>query len=669
MVEVDIRHWAVLIGINFYVEDRCLQGCVRDAETVKQYLEAGSKSVDIVLLSATMPLHKRSRHPIEEPEFWPTSRNVVSSLKRVLLRAQAGDFVYIHYSGHGTQTPNPAQLERNNSGELALVLFEDNEIGSSYLRGRHLANALRKMVEKGLLVTLVLDCCFSGSIVRHDNEHGCDTRSVDYKSYVDAQYLAGNESEFIGSPGNVRDSQVESDWLISPHGYTILSACGPYEKAWELEIEGLRRGALTYFLIDALSVLKGKGVELTHQSLYQCMRTKFHVSWPQQTPMAFGNNCLSFFSKLSVMPDIAFISLHRTSDGRLCLDAGQAHGVQKGDEYAIYPFDWSESDPDKSNKVCGTFRVDEVRCLTSDLLEVEPGTAINQTTIGWKAKRITHFSPWKMYVRLTGIIDNQELWLKAAEANPFLRFVAENEKKQPCIFNVTVNERNEYEILNCSYKKTPSLPNIALDIDGASRRVINILQHIATFKYFEGLENRTPNALFESSFSLLPDLVAGAPGSLRVKDSEKWGFTVENSGLNPLYLAIFNFTPSWQISNLVSDSGGGEFLVVPPREGEAKGKKRLRLQMKVPQAIRLRGENQCEDIVKIFITNRPTSFPSMILPDISIHITDLETPVRGSGDQLSTVISDLTRGFCDQGDDLVHERWATRNFIIITVAE
>jgi len=274
-----------------------------------------------------------------------------------------------------------------------------------------------------------------------------------------------------------------------------------------------------------------------------------------------------------------------------------------------------------------------------------------------------------MYVRLTGIIDNQEQWLKAAEAHPFLRLVAENEKKQPCIFNVTVNERNEYEILNCSYEKTPSLPNIALDIDGASRRVINILQHIATFKYFEGLENRTPNALFESSFSLLPDLVAGAPGSLHVKDGEKWGFTVENSGLKPLYLAIFNFTPSWQISNLVSDSGGGEFLVVPPREGEAKGKKRLRLQMKVPQAIRLRGENQCEDIVKIFITNRPTSFPSMILPDISIHITDLETPVRGSGDQLSTVISDLTRGFRDQGDDLVHERWATRNFIIITVAE
>src|SRR5437763_1811926 len=34
-------HWAVSVGINYYMKDGCLKGIVRDAETVKQYLEAG----------------------------------------------------------------------------------------------------------------------------------------------------------------------------------------------------------------------------------------------------------------------------------------------------------------------------------------------------------------------------------------------------------------------------------------------------------------------------------------------------------------------------------------------------------------------------------------------------------------------------------------------------
>jgi hypothetical protein len=45
MNEVDAMatYWAVLIGINFY--EKPLKGCVRDMESIKQYLEAGSTPV------------------------------------------------------------------------------------------------------------------------------------------------------------------------------------------------------------------------------------------------------------------------------------------------------------------------------------------------------------------------------------------------------------------------------------------------------------------------------------------------------------------------------------------------------------------------------------------------------------------------------------------------
>jgi hypothetical protein len=66
-------HWAVSVGINYYMKDRCLKGSVRDAETVKQYLETGSTPVDI--LTATTSSEPGSTRPPEKAELWPTRRH------------------------------------------------------------------------------------------------------------------------------------------------------------------------------------------------------------------------------------------------------------------------------------------------------------------------------------------------------------------------------------------------------------------------------------------------------------------------------------------------------------------------------------------------------------------------------------------------------------------
>ncbi|RYP45912.1 hypothetical protein DL769_011426 [Monosporascus sp. CRB-8-3] len=662
-------HWAVLIGIDYYPKDRCLKGSVRDAETVKQYLEAGPIPVDIVILTATTPSDPSSSGPIEKPDLWPTYKNVIKSLKRVLEKAKQGDVVYIHYSGHGTRRNESAGDTYEKSGNLAFVLFEDNEHGSSYLRGQVLANCLHKIVTQGLLVTLVLDCCYSGSVLRGNGQRGVDVRAVDYDPVIDAASPHELDTDSSNSDGTLRNSQMPDQWLVKPDGYTIPSACSPHEKAWELEIEGERRGALTYFLIEALSALRKSGVELTHQSLYQHLRTRFHASWPQQTPMRYGNKNFSFFGKLAIVSDTVFVPVYRDDDDRMCLSAGEAHGVYKGDEYAVYPFDSSEAVTDQTNEEPVIVRVDTVRCLTSDLVEIEGTPAAKQVKTGWKAKALTCFSPRKICVRLMASIGSQIQCEEAAKQQRFLHLSTENETTEPCIFNVTLNEHREYEILDGSHERITSLPTIPLDTNGALSGVVDILQHLATFKYFEGVENRSPSASFESSFSLCPDCAAGTSGNFNVKHGNTWGFTVENFSDKPLYMAIFNFTPSWQILNLVSHSGGGDFLVVPPKEEEeGNGEVKIPLQMEVPEFLRSRGQNQCEDIVKIFLTSKPTSFPSMVLPEMPLHAEGLCGRVRGGGDQLPNFLSQLTARFRSRRNAL-HEEWASRNFIIRTIAE
>ena len=172
--------WAMVIGINYYPSGQCLQGCVRDARAVQHCLEKKAAPVDTVVLTVATPSTPNSVPPVEKVESWPTQANVISGLKRILEMARPGDLVYFHYSGHGTQTPSDIHPGHSGSGELALVLFEDNAIGISYLRGRHLARFFQKMVDKGLIVMLVLDCCFSGSVVRHGDCQGFDVRFLSY---------------------------------------------------------------------------------------------------------------------------------------------------------------------------------------------------------------------------------------------------------------------------------------------------------------------------------------------------------------------------------------------------------------------------------------------------------------------------------------------------------
>lgn len=155
---------------------------------------------------------------------------------------------------------------------------------------------------------------------------------------VDAGIPSGTSSDFFQRDQLFRDAAVCPDqWLVAPDGYTILAACGPHEIARELQLaQGERRGALSYFLLDALDDLRKRCTEITHESLYEHLRVRFRASWPQQTPMRYGNKDMSFFGHLGARSDMAFFRIYyRAEHQRLCLDAGLAHGLHPNDEYAV----------------------------------------------------------------------------------------------------------------------------------------------------------------------------------------------------------------------------------------------------------------------------------------------------------------------------------------------
>ncbi|OTA56921.1 hypothetical protein K449DRAFT_387313 [Hypoxylon sp. EC38] len=660
--------WAVLIGINYYKTEKCLQGGVRDAVMVKHYLEGRSTPANITALTATTPPKPDSGRPVEpNPELWPTYKNVVANLLRVIDAARPGDLVYIHFSGHGTSIPSGARTGSSGADELALVLFEGRELGRKYFPGYQLASAIRRMVKKGLIVTLVLDCCFSGSVVRGDERRGWGVRSVNYDPAMGAVSVGLLEDDPFSTGSALRGSEIERNWLIDPDGYAILSACGPYEKAFEVEVEGQEiRGALTHYLLDTLYFLRKNGVDVSHRSLHEHLSAKFHSYCPQQTPMNYGNMNRSIFGNLVIRPESPFISTYRSDSNSLRLRAGKAHGVYEGDQFAVFPFGICERDLQQIQMQSMVLKVQTARDFESDLVGLDARSDVSDVATGWKARLVSSVSPRRIRVRISPgpHISNNPQRKDATKNLPFLHLSMEDDNVA-CIFNVLINEQNDYHIVDTLHNKIAGLPTIPVDSPRAMTDVLDILHHLATFKYFEGVENRLPDSNFLNSFSLQPWSAPEASGAFQVEDGGIWGFTVENTRKYPLYMALFDFTQKWGISNMVSSSGGDGYLVVPPQQGEVSGKRKVRLVMKAPGS-QTGSQTPCEDIIKVFITRRPVSFPTLILPKITLETGCPEQPARGTSDPLEFLerLSTQLRG---QDSFNGGEEWFTCNFIVRTI--
>ncbi|KAF3064948.1 Metacaspase-1 [Daldinia childiae] len=658
------KHWAVLIGIDFYKSGDHLNGCVNDVTAIKHHLESGPNPTDISVLTATTPSTSTPLGPLEHPDCLPTKENVVKKLKGVLDYATPGDFVYIHYSGHGTKIET--QLDLRIEKHLALVLFDDNNHGIYYLRGTALANILDKFVKKGLLVTLGLDCCFSGSVLRTDDIRGTAIRSIDYdpstEDPVSGEHYA-NLMDICNSDTAFRDSTLLSDrWIKNPEGYTILSACGPQELAHELKMidTGRRRGALSYFLIEALCALRTHRIEITSESLYEQLRVNFRASWPQQTPMRYGNRKLSFFGRPITEPNVPTIHAYFRK-GILYLDAGEAHGVHAGYQYALYPLDSIE---DVTSQPEETSIIAQVRTVNALVSTLEPSTTLQKVQTGWKAKLITSVLHRATPIRLLSSVYSQIQRNKALE-HQYMHICASDDDTEACMFNVLLNDRKEFEILNGSLQKIHNLPTIPLSTQGSEHKLMNILEHIAQFKYAEAIGNKMPNSSFEHSFSLRSYVGTNEKSRssvLQVQHGGNWHLVIENRSQAPLYLAIFDFTPSWKIENILSAAGDGGFLVIDG--GKTKD---LPIDMEIPGFLLSQGRKSCEEVLKVFLTTKPTNFPSMILSEIPLDSAFYRGQVYESHDTLSAFIERLTTTF--RGQDPGQEAWTTQNFIITTTKE
>ncbi|KAI0436945.1 hypothetical protein F4803DRAFT_571747 [Xylaria telfairii] len=637
-----VTHYAVLIGICFTPKERRsewppLKGCVRDVQGIETQLLKSYSNPDIRMLTATLQ-HPEDPHPSEDQRALPTYHNILSSLGRIVSEAASGSFVYIHFTGHGTTT-EPRTWFARDARELALVVLSGDGSEIRYLRSTELAYQVRNMVERGLKVTVVLDCCASGGVVRDKLDPS--VKYLPYDPMVDMAHPPAPAQELEPVEKDARPVYRAAssllNWLINPDGYVVLAACGPTEKAMELDFgNGQFHGALSYFLIRTFIKLGSVGGK--QQYIYSHLIARFREKCPQQRPMLYGNKSLSFFTDTTTTWRAAPIPVVKTPTG-FRLEAGLAHGVSNGDLFAINSNGTFSDDATRFKSNLVTVRTTEIHSLTSNLELLDPTTTTLPTASGLTATELSRLSLREYPVGLELRIPLSETWLTALRDRSSLNIchLDGTNKATMFFFNVIILTSNHYEIRDEDGDPVPDIPATLYPLEENAEFVLDVVEHLVRFRLIQSLSDEPlPDSTrsFRDQFAAVlvdkhnknsvPSYGLHLNNILEVQDGDSVELVVQNLGTTTLYIHVLIMGTLWDIEDLLY----ANHEVIPPvfvenfgdwaaniRSGYD-GQWRLKIRLSVPKELQDKGAGWCDDYIKVCLTSQPTSLASLEQPEL-----------------------------------------------------
>jgi hypothetical protein len=655
----DSKLLALLIGVDCYMPNRLpdggrytsLGGCVRDITHVEEFLKQRLGLADERILKLTAS-NGGEAEPTEPKEQWPTYANMVAAFKRLTDMAQEGDQVYIHYSGHGGRAATAfPELKGDQALDEALVPTDVGMEAPRYLRDVELAHLLKAMVDKGLVVTVVLDSCHSGGATR--GEGGAVARgilSIDTRPPPQGWHsLVASHDELVQtwqelSEGGTRAVKPAAGWLLEPKGYVLLAACRASESAYEYAFDGENRnGALTYWMLDSLQEL---GPGLSYKMLHDRILAKVHTQFERQTPQLQGEPDRAVFGSERVQPQY-HVPVMDVDKKRVLLNAGQAQGLRKGSQFAIYPHgtvDFGQVDQRLALvEVADLGAVDSWARVTERLRDepieqgaqavlLEPGTVRLQRTM-----RLTRQPEDVVPAQV-----DQAAALQAVEdalAASGQGWVLLATGRKPADFQVAVNAEGEYEIWDAAGAELPNLrPALGIDDAQAPAQVVQRLVHLA--KYRNVLELRNNDTLSPLARKLKVELTGvqedydpvdpPEPGSFEdaghtpTIEVSQWTFLRVRNNMPPgrrndpsriLNVTVLDLQPDWGISQIYP-GGAGFFEPLDPGQEIV-----LPLQASLPD-----GYSEGVDVIKVFATLGTANFRWLELPA-------LDQPTRSAGER------------------------------------
>lgn len=648
------RH-AILIGVNSPAldpSDDPVQGSINDVRAMYEILQNETHKVNIKILAGTRQdgNSEQALNPIPGT-ILPTLNNVTSIIRETRANARQGDRVYIHYSGHGTvEDPDESWLYTNKfKGDLGLLLLDDEDPSKfDVLSGVRLANALNAMWrDKGLIVTLVLDCCFSGSVYRQEWQQGDGNGKLSVSA---ARYLPPNGNRALKSwkkqedtgesalASQDRSMSMSSNWLMNPEGYSILVACRQDETAGEVETEGEYFGKLSFILHE---LLEGQGLQISLRDVYRHLRARFWegVGENRQTPIVYGNDHQIFFgSGLETSTDATKSAMlipvvDNAKTGHLTLLAGRAHGLCESDELVICD---SSGDAEGDKAATEIVGINTIGVVTSVLCtRSKDGRILRgryRTAIPRRQRLLEAY-----LVHLDGGFGSRDIWERKLSHRSMTATSEDNDKGYDFLVKTvkdgTVDGPSRFQIMDRSGEEIsnlPPLPETHTSIDD----VVEILHHMTRYQLTLDLTSDNPASwqatLWRDSFDVFVTTLDGKiyeKGSIiEVEEPDEDKHTIElhiqNNGSKNIYAYIFALDDEFKVQNALEAT----CAVIRPAssQDEYRGYSTSmteKMDFRVPDKRRgvEGGLKYCKDEVKVIVISHMTSLDIHEQPRLWIY--------------------------------------------------
>ena len=252
-----------------------------------------------------------------------------------------------------------------------------------------------------------------------------------------------------------------------------------------------------------------------------------------------------------------------------------------------------------------------------------------------------------------------EGWSKVlAEESSLLVCKAREDPGSHFSLKVTLSDHGSYQIWDSAGQKLWEIHESPVGPGDDARRVLKTLEHLASFRLVRELSNKDSSDSMDHFRKSISAHIIGPTGlridpdsPIDVQDGGTVEIEVKNEhvgrGYN-LYVHPYCLTSTWEVEN-VHD---GDYAVIPSKSTNcnddfkgATGTWRKKLRMTGPQAAKRRGQGPFNDLIKLFVTSRPTSFLSLELPELDDVVKREVVSESRGGSDLSATEDWLTLSF------------------------
>lgn len=314
------------------------------------------------------------------------------------------------------------------------------------------------------------------------------------------------------------------------------------------------------------------------------------------------------------------------AQGRLLLNAGQAQGLRKDAQFAVYPHATTDfADLEKRQALVELSEVgatDSWATITEQFRRGEIEQGAQAVLLGASSARLIRSVSLVHQDDLPAAIDQQAALQAVEQAIQGSGWIEVATNGEEIAYQVTVNEMSEYEIWDSAGHTIKNLhPTLKIDDPHAAANLVRRLVHMVKYNAVRQLNNH--DQMSPLARKLIVELVGkreeydpadpfepqpfSEVGSTPTLTIGEWtGLRIKNDFSQALNVTVFDLQPDWGATQVLPSGAGDLFIEFDPGQ-----------EMLIPLRAHLpEGYHEGTDVIKVFATIGTTNFRWLELPSL-----------------------------------------------------